>query len=187
MKHIQLFAILAVFALVLANTSAIIAQDKKDKSCAGGCCGGKEMAMADPKGAGMQDHNQHKHGQDKKDTTAKKEEMKMQAEYTCPMHPEVKSDKPGKCPKCKMDLVEVKKDGKKSMMKQKMEAMKDGKYNCCIEEPCDECINAHGSCDCKKAVKNNKPVCTECYEGWQKGHGDVPGKEAKDIKKGHKH
>ena len=25
--------------------------------------------------------------------------------YTCPMHPEVISDKPGKCPKCKMDLV----------------------------------------------------------------------------------
>src|SRR5215217_6186013 len=24
--------------------------------------------------------------------------------YTCPMHPEVKSSKPGKCPKCKMDL-----------------------------------------------------------------------------------
>ena len=25
--------------------------------------------------------------------------------YTCPMHPEVKSDKPGDCPKCGMDLV----------------------------------------------------------------------------------
>jgi cytochrome oxidase Cu insertion factor (SCO1/SenC/PrrC family) len=24
--------------------------------------------------------------------------------YSCPMHPEVKSGKPGKCPKCKMDL-----------------------------------------------------------------------------------
>ena len=28
--------------------------------------------------------------------------------YTCPMHPEVTSDKPGKCPKCGMDLVEKK-------------------------------------------------------------------------------
>lgn len=25
--------------------------------------------------------------------------------YTCAMHPEVRSDKPGKCPKCGMDLV----------------------------------------------------------------------------------
>ena len=25
--------------------------------------------------------------------------------YTCSMHPEVKSDKPGKCPKCGMSLV----------------------------------------------------------------------------------
>jgi len=25
--------------------------------------------------------------------------------YTCPMHPEVSSDKPGKCPKCNSELV----------------------------------------------------------------------------------
>lgn len=29
-------------------------------------------------------------------------------QYTCPMHPEVKSGKPGKCPKCGMALVEAK-------------------------------------------------------------------------------
>lgn len=28
--------------------------------------------------------------------------------YTCSMHPEVISDKPGKCPKCGMNLVPVK-------------------------------------------------------------------------------
>lgn len=33
--------------------------------------------------------------------------------YTCSMHPEVKSDKPGKCPKCGMDLVKVKKEKSK--------------------------------------------------------------------------
>ena len=30
--------------------------------------------------------------------------------YSCPMHPEVTSDKPGKCSKCGMDLVLSKKD-----------------------------------------------------------------------------
>jgi mercuric ion binding protein len=29
----------------------------------------------------------------------------LQAYYTCPMHPEVHSDKPGKCPECGMNLV----------------------------------------------------------------------------------
>ncbi|MEK7812320.1 MAG: heavy metal-binding domain-containing protein [Candidatus Desantisbacteria bacterium] len=30
------------------------------------------------------------------------------AQYTCPMHPEVISDKPGNCPKCGMNLVKKK-------------------------------------------------------------------------------
>lgn len=35
---------------------------------------------------------------------AKKETKDAAVIYTCPMHPEVTSDKPGKCPKCGMDL-----------------------------------------------------------------------------------
>lgn len=31
-------------------------------------------------------------------------------QYTCPMHPEVSLDQPGKCPKCGMNLVEKKAD-----------------------------------------------------------------------------
>lgn len=36
--------------------------------------------------------------------------------YTCPMHPEVISDKPGKCPKCGMDLVKKEPADNKAMM-----------------------------------------------------------------------
>jgi hypothetical protein len=42
-----------------------------------------------------------------------KKETATQVQYTCPMHPEVVSDKPGKCPKCGMTL--VKKTGKPAM------------------------------------------------------------------------
>ncbi len=35
------------------------------------------------------------------------------AYWTCPMHPEVKADKPGKCPKCGMTLVPVPETGPK--------------------------------------------------------------------------
>ena len=38
------------------------------------------------------------------------EEAKVQ--YECPMHPDQVSDKPGKCPICKMDLVEKKAEKK---------------------------------------------------------------------------
>ena len=34
--------------------------------------------------------------------------------YTCPMHPEVVRNEPGKCPKCGMTLVAVKAKTKKS-------------------------------------------------------------------------
>ena len=58
-----------------------------------------------------------------------KHKMKMPAQqsgkmkmYACPMHPEVTSDKPGKCSKCGMDLVKSKKE------KIKMDAMK--MYSC---------------------------------------------------------
>ena len=60
------------------------------------------------------------------DTTkhqAKMQKHKMEkAKYSCPMHPEVTSDKPGKCSKCGMDLTKSKKE------QMKMETMK--MYTC---------------------------------------------------------
>jgi transcription initiation factor IIE alpha subunit len=44
----------------------------------------------------------------RKSKTTKQKSGKMT--YSCPMHPEVTSDKSGKCPKCGMDLVQSDKD-----------------------------------------------------------------------------
>ena len=52
------------------------------------------------------------------DTTKTKSMANVQ--YTCPMHPDVISDKPGKCPKCGMDLVV--KETKKNMGGMKMDS-----------------------------------------------------------------
>jgi len=53
------------------------------------------------------------------DTTKTKKVKPARVQYTCTMHPEVLSDKPGKCPKCGMTL--VKKDTSKKMpVKHKM-------------------------------------------------------------------
>jgi len=41
---------------------------------------------------------------------AKQDTAKHVALYTCPMHPDVKMDKPGKCPQCGMDLSLSKKE-----------------------------------------------------------------------------
>lgn len=40
--------------------------------------------------------------------------QKTASAYTCPMHPEIMSDKPGKCPKCEMTLVKKEKSKKNS-------------------------------------------------------------------------
>jgi len=48
--------------------------------------------------------------------------VKQKVKYSCSMHPEITSDKPGKCSKCGMDLTKSKKE------KMKMEVMK--MYTC---------------------------------------------------------
>jgi ssDNA-binding Zn-finger/Zn-ribbon topoisomerase 1 len=52
------------------------------------------------------------------DTTKTKKVKPVKVQYTCTMHPELLSDKPGKCPKCGMTLV------KKEPAKKKATSMK---------------------------------------------------------------
>jgi hypothetical protein len=60
--------------------------------------------------------------------------------------------------------------------------MSDGKYNCCIKDPCDRCALDHGNCNCASEVKAGKAVCPDCYAGWQRGDGNVSGVDAKTVK-----
>lgn len=131
--------------------------------------------------------------------------------YTCEMHPEVKSDKPGKCPTCGIRLTNLTlpdqkaaeeksqrkataaeniKEAKRLLSVAKGQLSREGKYNCCIEVPCDQCILEHQSCPCYEDLKNGKPVCNECYGGWQRGEGRDKKIDPKKIKtsiSGHRH
>lgn len=59
--------------------------------------------------------------------------------YTCPMHPDVMSDKPGKCPKCNMDLT--------ASPKEKMKAEVTQTYTCPVH---------------KSVVSDHAGVCPKC-------------------------
>ncbi|MEO7991335.1 MAG: heavy metal-binding domain-containing protein [Chryseolinea sp.] len=41
-------------------------------------------------------------------TETRNENKSLEKTYTCSMHPEVIANKPGKCPKCGMELIEKK-------------------------------------------------------------------------------
>ncbi|HHQ48656.1 MAG TPA: heavy metal translocating P-type ATPase [Acidobacteria bacterium] len=67
--------------------------------------GGTATATAASKGA--EDAGTHEKASDEKDSSCLVCEIPPQVEYTCPMHPEVRSDTPGSCPKCGMTLKPV--------------------------------------------------------------------------------
>ena len=86
--------------------------------------------------------------------TAKASHVKVA--YTCPMHPDVTSSKPGICPKCKMDL--VKKDKKKpatAAADDKSSTKAPDAYACPMHP--DVTSNAPGTCPkCKLALVKKK-------------------------------
>ena len=88
-KNIFLFTCLSVFSLVLY-------------SCSDNAAGTTDAATAADSSATA------------KDSSTMKQTAVV---YTCRMHPEVISDKPGKCPKCGMDLVKKETVIKDSTMK----------------------------------------------------------------------
>jgi len=52
--------------------------------------------------------NQNSEGLSNQKMVTKNQNTAATKTYTCSMHPEVISEKPGKCPKCGMELIEKK-------------------------------------------------------------------------------
>jgi hypothetical protein len=57
----------------------------------------------------------------------------------------------------------------------------EGKYSCCIDPPCSECLLRHGECHCRADVRTKRHACGECTEGWVEGRGVVKGVSASEL------
>jgi hypothetical protein len=74
------------------------------------------------------------------------------------------------------------KQADQAIQDQKLNAMKEGKYMCCLKHPCDYCALKMGQCPCGQHAASDQPVCNECKGGWYAGDGAIPGKTADQIK-----
>jgi len=71
---------------------------------------------------------------------------------------------------------------KEKLAAAKSKLAQEGKYDCCLREPCNHCALAESSCACSREVKHGEAVCNECYAGWQEGKGDVPNVKKENVK-----
>ena len=62
-------------------------------------------------------------------------------------------------------------NAKQELSDAKAQLAQEGKYGCCIKEPCNMCALDEGDCDCYEGLKKGEHVCIECYAGWQQGKG----------------
>ncbi len=53
----------------------------------------------------------------------------------------------------------------------KLQLIKEGKYRCCLKEPCSYCLE-HGECDCLDSVMEGNPPCGECLGELIEGEGN---------------
>lgn len=81
-------------------------------------------------------------------------------------------------------------EAREKLVQAKEILMQEGKYGCCMKHACDYCALHHSSCDCHEDLKAGKPVCIECYSGWQRGEGAVEKVKKEQVKTNfieHKH
>ncbi|MDO9276379.1 MAG: heavy metal-binding domain-containing protein [Lutibacter sp.] len=105
----------------------------------------------------------------KMDQSKMKQDQMEKAAYACPMHAAVKSDKPGACPKCGMDLkkMEMKTNSMKMKMdqsKMKQDQLEKAAYACPMKCEGEKTYDKPGSCPkCKmdlKKMETNKDSAT---------------------------
>jgi hypothetical protein len=81
------------------------------------------IALAVLLGAGSFSFSQAESPQRKGEAKMASMQQRQSETYSCPMHPEVVSDKPGKCSKCGMNLEKKESAGSKGKSEMKMDAM----------------------------------------------------------------
>ncbi|MDP2309507.1 MAG: hypothetical protein Q8P18_26025 [Pseudomonadota bacterium] len=59
---------------------------------------------------------------------------------------------------------------------------KAGRYDCCVEAPCNLCAMRTGGCKCGEGLRNGEPVCEECAMMWRRGNGAEPGVDADSVR-----
>jgi YHS domain-containing protein len=126
-KHSKILAMFLAFSFVVVLAGVAQARAEETVVCA---VSGKEIKKSEAKFSHEYegktyyfccDMCKEKFVKNPEEYLKKKAEMK--EVYTCPMHPKVKSDKPGKCPECGMKL-EKKMMHKEHMDKEHMDKMK---------------------------------------------------------------
>lgn len=57
-----------------------------------------------------------------------------------------------------------------------------GKYDCCVEAPCNLCAMRAGGCKCGEGLRNGEPVCEECAMMWKRGNGAEAGVDPSSVR-----
>jgi len=97
--------------------------------------------------------------------------------FTCPMHPEVTSDKPGTCPKCGMDMIIKEKEKKDEGMNSCPDMEKCKQMGCNIND----CKAHSGGC------MNECPMMKEHMDHDKSKEHDHNSNDNDDKSGGHKH
>lgn len=73
-------------------------------------------------------------------------------------------------------------EAKEKLSEAKERLIQDGKYSCCIKDPCNYCALHESSCLCFNDLKEGRHVCIECYAGWQQEKGAVENIKKESVK-----